>query len=121
MFKRFVFFAVLYFAVVSGLAISKESDSNNLFIVHFELGPNWDKSLPPQEQTSFREHSLNLRQLRQEKMIVFGARYSDLGVIILKSETLANANAIISNDPGVASGIFTFKIEPLNVFYEWEK
>lgn len=99
---------------------AKEPDITKLFIVHFEVGPNWDKSLQPQEQTKFKEHSQNLNRLRKEKIITFGARYSDLGVIVIKANSLSIANSIIAIDPGVQSGIFNFRIEQLNIFYPWE-
>lgn len=119
MFKRIIFInlIILFSAFVS----AKDADVSKLFIVHFDVGPSWNKSLQPQEQTNFQEHSQNLNRLRKEKVIVFGARYSDLGLIIIKANSLNMAKSLIANDPGVQSGIFNFRIEPLNVFYPWEK
>jgi len=112
----FIFFTILFSASVS----AKDTEATKLFIVHFEKGASWDESLQPQMQTKFREHSLNLNLLRKEKVIVFGARYSDLGVIIIKAKSLSMAKSIIVIDPGVKSGIFNFRIEKLNIFYPWE-
>lgn len=92
-----------------------------LFIVHFETGANWDKSLQPAEQAQFREHSANLNRLRGEGTIVFGARYGDLGVIILQAKSLEAAKSLVKADPGVRSGIFKFRIELLSVFYPWQQ
>lgn len=112
-----IFITILFSVSVT----AKDSDTTKLFIVHFETGANWNKSLQPQEQTKFREHSQNLNHLRMKKVIVFGARYSDLGIIIVKASSLSAAKSMIALDPGVQSGIFNFRIEQLNVFYPWEK
>lgn len=91
-----------------------------LFVVHFETGASWNKSLAPSEQPGFREHSANLNRLRKEGTIVFGARYGELGMIFLKADTLDAAKAVIEADPGVRSGIFAYRIAPLRVFYPWQ-
>ena len=91
-----------------------------LFVVHFETGPSWNKSLAPSEQPSFREHSANLNRLRNEGSIVFGARYGELGMIFLKTDTLDAAKALMDADPGVRSGLFAYRIAPLRVFYPWQ-
>ncbi len=118
MLNRVIF--ILFTLLISVFANAKDTDISPLFIVHFETGPNWNKSLQPEEQVQFREHSINLNRLRREKVIVFGARYGDLGVIIIKAESLNVAKSIIEVDPGIQSGIFNFRIKPLNVFYPWE-
>jgi uncharacterized protein YciI len=118
MLKRIFFFNLLIFFSISVSA--KGENESRLFIVHFQVGPSWDQSLKPQEQTKFQEHTSNLNRLRKEKVIVFGARYSDLGVIVVKANSLDAAKSIIAKDPGVQSGIFNFRIEQLNVFYPWE-
>lgn len=91
-----------------------------LFVVHFETGPSWNKSLAPSDQPGFREHSANLNRLRKEGTIVFGARYGDLGMIFLKADTLDAAKVLMEADPGVRSGIFSYRIAPLRVFYPWQ-
>ena len=114
-------FSVLTFLLLASFtANAEDSDSVKLFIVHFETGLNWDESLPPLEQEQFKEHSKNLNQLRRDKVIAFGARYSEFGVIIVKAKSLAATKIMMEDDPGVKSGIFNFTIEPLNVFYPWE-
>lgn len=93
----------------------------SLFIVHFETGPNWNKALAPKDQTGFEGHSANLKRLREEGVIVFGARYGELGMIIVSLETLDRAKALMDADPGVKSGIFSYRVESLRVFYPWQK
>ena len=101
-------------------ATAAAQTSPPLFVVHFETGPSWNKSLAPSEQPSFGEHSANLNRLRKEGAIVFGARYGDLGMIFLKADTLEVATALLDADPGVRSGIFAYRIAPLRVFYPWQ-
>lgn len=109
----------LAFVMATATAAAQTSPPS-LFVVHFETGPSWNKAQTPSEQPSFREHSANLNRLRKEGAIVFGARYGDLGMIFLKTDTLDAATALMDADPGVRSGIFTYRIAPLRVFYPWQ-
>lgn len=95
------------------------SGEEGLFIVHFKTGAQWDSSISADKQNGFKEHSLNLNQLRQQGVILFGARYDELGLIILNASDLDAATQLIKDDPGVKAGIFDFTIAPLNVFYPW--
>ena len=113
-------YLIILMLMISVFATASDTTPVRLFIVHFETGPNWDKSARPEEQTQFREHSANLNRLRGEVAILFGARYGDLGVIILKAASLEEANSTIEADPGVRSGIFNFRVESLSVFYPWQ-
>ncbi len=110
--------AVLALVLAAG-ATAAETPPSSLFVVHFEIGASWNKSLAPSDQPSFREHSANLNRLRNEGTIVFGARYGDLGMIFLKADTLDAAKALVEADPGVRSGLFSYRIAPLRVFYPW--
>ena len=51
---------------------------------------------------------------------VAAKRYGDLGMIFLKADTLDAAKALIEADPSVQSGIFSYRIAPLRVFYPWQ-
>jgi uncharacterized protein YciI len=122
MFRRVAaktWFAALALAVAAGTTAAQAPPAS-LFVVHFETGPSWNKSLAPSDQPSFREHSANLNRLRKEGTIVFGARYGDLGMIFVKADTLDAAKALMEADPGVQSGIFSYRIAPLRVFYPWQ-
>lgn len=105
--------------VLAAGAIAAEPSPSSLFVVHFEIGPSWKKSLAPSDQPTFREHSANLKRLRDEGTIVFGARYGDLGMIFVRADTLDAAKALIDADAGVRSGLFSYRIAPLRVFYPW--
>ncbi len=116
--KEYIIISILIFPL---FASANDNKPEPLFIVHFETGTNWNKSLAPSEQPKFKEHSANLNHLRTDGVIKFGARYSEFGVIILKSKSLETATALLKEDPGVQAGIFIFKIKRLNVFYPWKK
>lgn len=90
------------------------------FVVHFSLGPAWDTEKPPQEQTGFAEHSANMQRLRAEGMILLGARYADLGMLIIQADSFASAEAVIAQDPAVTHRIFHYTIEPVSIFYPWK-
>ena len=106
--------------VVAAGTTAAQTPPASLFVVHFETGPSWNKSLAPSDQPGFREHSANLSRLRKEGAIVFGARYGDLGMIFVKADALDAAKALMEADPGVQSGIFSYRIAPLRVFYPWQ-
>ena len=88
-----------------------------LFAIEIKTGPKWDTSKPPQEQAFFREHSSNLRRLREAGSLIVGARYSDKGLVIVAAATLVEARAMMDSDPSVAAGTFAVEVHPFNVFY----
>ena len=98
-----------------------QSPKPQLFVVHFETGPAWNKALSPNEQPAFREHSANLNQLRKDGAIRFGARYEQYGMIFLEAESLDAARKVLDADPGVKAGTFVYRIAALNVFYPWQE
>ncbi len=106
---------------VSTIALADEAGTTHLYIVHFETGAEWDAALTPGEQPGFKEHSANLNRLRKAGTIVFGARYGELGLIVLKAESLDAATELMQADPGVTAGIFDVRVETLNVFYPWRQ
>jgi uncharacterized protein YciI len=88
-----------------------------LFAVEFRTGPAWDANKQPQDQLHFREHSANLKRLRDAGRLLVGARYSDKGLIVLSAATEAEARAEIAKDPTVQAKVFAYEIHPFMVFY----
>jgi hypothetical protein len=88
------------------------------FVVLFHTGPAWDSSKPPNEQNGFREHSANLRRLRSAGQITMGARYSNVGLIVLEAANEAAARAEFEKDPTLAAKVFTLELHPMRFFYE---
>jgi uncharacterized protein YciI len=122
--KRFACYFVLH-CIVLGVPDSfaqappstEASSSLPLFAVQVRVGPKWDASKPPHEQALFREHSANLKRLRDAGHLIVGARFSDIGLIVLAADSETSARAMIDADPSIAAGTFTYEIHPMNVFY----
>lgn len=96
---------------------SEAADALPLFAVQVRTGPKWDASKPPHEQLHFRDHSANLKRLRDAGHLIVGARYSDLGLIILAAESESQARSMMDEDPSFGAGIFKYEVHPFNVFY----
>ena len=95
------------------------SDESRLFAVEIRIGPGWDADKAPAEQAFFREHSAQLRQLRNAGYIVMGARYSDVGLIVFRAASIEAIEELMRQDPSMEAGTFRFDVHPLNVFYPW--
>ena len=89
----------------------------SLYAVEFKTGPSWDAAKPPGEQAHFRDHSANLKKLRDQGSLVLGARYSDKGFIVLQAASVDEAHAMIKQDPSVQARVFAYELHPFNVFY----
>lgn len=113
--------AGLVLAISAVPAIAAQESPAQPYIVHFQTGPAWDASLPPDRQPTFGEHSANMNRLRQAGTILFGARYEEFGLIVLRAASLEAAQALLDADPGVQSGLFIYRLAPLNVFYPWQE
>jgi hypothetical protein len=88
-----------------------------LYAAIFKTGPKWDAAKPPNEQTSFREHSANLAKLRAAGSIVMGARYADVGLVVVAAATEGDARKLFDGDPSIAAGTFTLEVHRFSVFY----
>ena len=88
-----------------------------LFAVEIRTGPKWDASLSPQQQAYFREHSANLRLLREAGRLVLGARYADKRLVILAATSAEQARALMDQDPAIMHGTFVYELNEFNVFY----
>ena len=93
------------------------TDTLPLFAVQIRTGAAWDAAKEPQDQTFFREHSANLKGLRDAGHLVLGARYADVGLIIIAAESEAQARGMMDADPSFAAGTFRYEVHPVNVFY----
>jgi uncharacterized protein YciI len=88
-----------------------------LFAVEFRTGATWNAALPPGQQAFMREHSANLKKLRDEGRIRIGARYGEVGLVVLEAASIDEARAWIEADPAVKAGTFRYTINPFGVFY----
>jgi len=88
-----------------------------LFAVELRTGARWDHARPAQEQAHFREHSANLRRLRDEGHIVLGARYSDKGFLVVAGDSAAAVRELMEADPSIRAQVFAFELHEFRVFY----
>lgn len=120
--KRFIsaftaaFVAAL--SVLPGTAAELAPADSNLYIVHFSTGPAWEADVPFPEQQHAQEHSRNLGRLREAGTLLFGGRYGDTGMIVLRTTSEAQARAEIESDPAVQDGVFGFEIAQLTPFFD---
>jgi hypothetical protein len=119
-----------YFVVISAMVIGFSAPDTvaqstgpaaeaepRLFAVEITIGPNWDTSKAPGEQVYFKEHSVNLKRLRDEGHIVMGARYSDKGLIIVSARSSEEVRTMMDQDPSITAGTFVYEVYAFNVFY----
>ena len=88
-----------------------------LYAAVFKTGPKWDATKAPGEQPFFREHSANLAKLRAAGTIVMGARYDDIGLVVVTAATETDARKLFDADPSIAAGTFTLAVHRFSVFY----
>ena len=88
-----------------------------LFAVEIKTGPAWDAAKPPQDQAHFREHSAHLRRLREQGVLLVGARYADKGLLVLRAASAGDAHAMLKDDPSIQAGVFKYELHEFRVFY----
>ena len=88
-----------------------------LFAVELRTGARWDHTRPAHEQAHFREHSANLKRLRDQGHIVLGARYSDKGFLVVAGATAAAVRELMEADPSIQAQVFAFDLHEFRVFY----
>ena len=89
----------------------------NLYAIEIRVGAAWDSTKPPGEQAYFREHSANLKRLRDEGRLVLGARYSDKGLVVVRAASDQEAHAMMAEDPSIRAKVFAYELHTFNVFY----
>lgn len=112
---------LLAVAAMSGIAQVQQTAAIEqnlpLFAVEIKVGSKWDQSKLPQDQKYFREHSANLKRLRDAGNLIMGARYSDKGLVILAAQTEEEARAMLDVDPSIKGEVFKYELHPFVVFY----
>ena len=96
---------------------NQEKEDNKYFVVLYTIGENWDTTKQTHEQLYFKEHSNHLSQLRKNKIITIGGRYSNTGLIILLAKDEKEANELVTNDAAIKNKIFRAEIFSFNAFY----
>lgn len=82
-----------------------------LYAVRLTKGPAWEESKSPNEQTGMREHSANIARLRREGLLVLGARFGELGLLVLRVPDEAAVQTQLASDPAIAGGVFKTQVD----------
>ena len=112
--------ALVMVCFLGGAVLAEESaaeESLTWFAVQITVGPGWDQSIAPHEQAYFKEHSAHLAALRKAGHIVMGARYSDIGLLVVQAHSADDVRALMDEDPSMQAGTFKYEVHPMNVFY----
>ena len=110
---------LLLACTVSLVAASSQTPppSPTLYAAVFKTGPKWDAGKAPGDQAFFREHSANLARLRAAGTVIIGARYADVGLIVVSASSEADARKLFDADPSIAAGTFALDVHRFSVFY----
>lgn len=87
-----------------------------LFAVRLTTGPAWDTTRAPNAQPGMAEHSANIARMRREGVLVFGARFGELGLMVLRVPDEATARQQFAGDPTIASGVFAMRVDRYQPF-----
>ena len=98
-------------------AIPSSGSPASLFALEIKTGPNWNNAKQPHEQEFFREHSANLKGLRDQGILVLGARYSDKGLVVLQAASAEVAHTMMKQDPSIQAKVFAYELHEFSVFY----
>jgi len=78
-----------------------------LFAIVYRAGPAWKPGVPMKDQ-GLRDHFYYVKALHESGAIVYaGAMGPDGGLILIHAADQAAAEAVMTNDPAVKTGIFT--------------
>ncbi|HEY7575793.1 MAG TPA: YciI family protein [Thermoanaerobaculia bacterium] len=110
--------ALLAVPLLRGQSATPSTAPTPLFAVVFRTGAKWDAGKPPADQAFFKEHSANLKRLRQEGTIALGARYADVGLIVVRAADEDAAKRLFQEDPSIAAGTFRMEVHPFAPFFK---
>jgi len=106
---------VFFGGVALGTVLHQEPQ---LFVMMYTTGPAWDPAIPPAQQRHFDQHSANLARLRQDGQIVMGGRFGQWGLILVRADDEAGAQALFAADSSLASGTFRAELHRWSTIYE---
>jgi ketosteroid isomerase-like protein len=101
----------LLLALLPAVLLAQPVPPPKLFAVRLTTGPAWDAAKPPNDQAGMREHSANIARMRREGLVVLGARFGELGLIVLRVPDEAAVQAQFAPDPTIAAGVFRMQVD----------
>jgi len=85
------------------------------FAVFHRPGPLWEQGVSFREQTHVGTHVGYMSQQAEQGRIVLGGPFLDEesgGLMVMRAESLDEANTIAQNDPSVQIGFLTAHVRP---------
>jgi hypothetical protein len=113
---RLLALALLLSAGASAQTPAVPPAAPKLFAVRLTMGPAWDPAKSPNEQAGMREHSANIARMRREGVLVFGARFGEVGLMVLRVPDESAARAQFEADPTFTTGTFKVQVDEYRPF-----
>ncbi len=101
-----VFSLVAILLVAAPFVHAQPAPAPKLFAVRFTTGPAWDATKAPKDQAGLSEHNANIGRMRREGILVLGARFGEMGLMVLRVPDEPAARAQFAADPTIAGGVF---------------
>ena len=92
------------------------ASAGRVFAVIVRTGPGWDAAKPANAQPHFAEHSANIRRLAAAGSLSLGGRMGDMGLLLVRAGSEAEARALFDADPSIAGGTFRLEIHEWRTF-----
>ena len=103
-------------AVAQPASPSPSPAAGRMFAVTVRTGPAWDATRSPAAQAHFKEHSANIQRLRASGALVLGGRTGDIGLLLVRAASEAEARALFDADPSIAAGTFRLDVAEWRTF-----
>ena len=110
------FFTFGAFGQSPSSAASPAATPPRLYAVRLSTGPSWDAAKSPNDQTGMKEHSSNIARLRREGTLVHGARFGELGLLVLRVPDEDAVRKQFAPDPTFSNGVFKVQIDVFSPF-----
>lgn len=94
------------------------------YVAFLDLGPKYNRALPPLQQPGIREHGAYMMQLTRDGKLLVGGPFVEKpgstvatsAIMILAADSMEDARNMLQADPGRASGLFSVAdIKPLMI------
>lgn len=78
---------------------------------------NFPETITDEEAKIVSEHFYYLKNLLEQKVVIFAGRTSggDFGICVFECESMEKADAITANDPAIMNGIFSAETFPFEL------
>jgi uncharacterized protein YciI len=80
----------------------------SLFVLVYRQGPNWKSDLPVRQQPNLGAHGAYMKRLFDQGATLAAGPTTDApgGLVILRADSLEQAQAMMAADPAVTTGLF---------------